>query len=309
MADILNQFFACELSLQVGEQLFATAARVDVWLLLEYRGAWGSEAFTESDLPQAVKRHLDGQLKAVPKSRLQLIKHDGSSSEKLLFYIAVAREIDPILYRFQLDSYEDLLTFDVPAILSDSTAYQHALSDKQLFLFCTNGRRDKCCTKFGLPVYQAAEKMVGDAAWQTTHLGGHRFAATAVFLPHGIVYGRISPGDIAHLIEAYQQQRLDVGLYRGRSCYAESAQAAEYFLRLETHASDLAQFRLIDSPKTDDSVYTVRFESRSDGTLHIIRLEQNLSRFQVHKNSDSAEHAPVLQFQLGSYEITNQPNL
>jgi hypothetical protein len=51
-----------------------------------------------------------------------------------------------------------------------------------MLLVCTNGRRDVCCALWGQRFYAAAAALLPNV-WQTTHLGGHRFAATAVSLP------------------------------------------------------------------------------------------------------------------------------
>src|SRR5262249_16347530 len=144
-------FFACELSLQAGEQLFATATRVDVWLLLEHNGNWEGEAFKQSDVPHSVKKHLDTQMASLPKPRLQLIKHGrtGEPPRKVGFYLGVSRDSGSALYRFDLNDYEDLLKFDLPAIVAGDPLYQKYSSDEHVCLVCTNGRRDKCCAKFG----------------------------------------------------------------------------------------------------------------------------------------------------------------
>src|SRR5579859_6765790 len=168
-------FFACELSLQAGEQLFATATRVDVWLLLEYNGAWQGEAFEESNVPQSVKQHLASQMAVLPKPRLQLIKkgRTAGSPETLAFVVAISRDVGPTLYRFDLNDYEDLLKLDLPAIVAGEPVYQKYVSDERVFLVCTNGRRDKCCAKFGPPIYAQVARAAGESAWQTTHIGGH----------------------------------------------------------------------------------------------------------------------------------------
>src|SRR4051812_15963089 len=108
MTTPLTNFFACDLSLQAGEQLFGTATRVDVWMLLEHRGVWGNEAFAESAIAQVAKDHLNAQLKAVPRSRSQLIKHGDQSAGSLAFFVVVARDSNPIIYKFPLTHYEQI---------------------------------------------------------------------------------------------------------------------------------------------------------------------------------------------------------
>ncbi len=57
---------------------------------------------------------------------------------------------------------------------------------------CTHGTVDAACGRFGIPVYQALLSG-GERAWRTGHFGGHRFAATAVELPSGLLWAHLSP--------------------------------------------------------------------------------------------------------------------
>jgi len=67
--------------------------------------------------------------------------------------------------------------------------------------------------------------------WETTHLGGHRFAPTAVLLPHGVVYGRLDDKLALQLVESARDGLfLDEG-YRGRSTFDRPGQSAEAAVR------------------------------------------------------------------------------
>lgn len=57
---------------------------------------------------------------------------------------------------------------------------------------CTHGTVDAACGKYGVPVHQGLR--AGDVrAWRTGHFGGHRFAATAVDLPAGLLWAHLTP--------------------------------------------------------------------------------------------------------------------
>jgi hypothetical protein len=73
--------------------------------------------------------------------------------------------------------------------------------------------------------------------WQTTHLGGHRFAPTLVVLPQGLCYGRVEEGEVAALAAAVRQGevfRLD--RLRGRTALSRPEQMAEILVRERTGA-------------------------------------------------------------------------
>jgi hypothetical protein len=97
-----------------------------------------------------------------------------------------------------------------------------------LLLVCTNGRRDVCCALFGRPLAAELAGRHGEAVWECTHLGGHRFAPTAVLLPTGYAYGRL---------DAATGDRLLTGTgvltdgCRGRSTWPPAGQVAELAVR------------------------------------------------------------------------------
>lgn len=57
---------------------------------------------------------------------------------------------------------------------------------------CTHGTVDAACGKYGVPVYRALHG-AGLRAWRTGHFGGHRFAATAVEFPSGLLWAHLTP--------------------------------------------------------------------------------------------------------------------
>ena len=144
--------------MQAEEQIYGTASRVDVWFLLEYTGPWAAQAFTGSSLPEPVKDRLGGYLNTIPRARILFIKQQPRLASHLTFYIVVSHELNPRLYEFQLSTYEDLLTLDIPAIVSGASQYQGSLSEVPLLLVCAHGTHDKCCAKFGLSMYKELAK-------------------------------------------------------------------------------------------------------------------------------------------------------
>ena len=168
---------------------------------------------------------------------------------------------------------------------------------------CTNGKRDRACARFGLPVYQAFETVAGEAAWQSTHLSGHRFAATALLLPHGLGCGRIALADVPHLASEYRANRLVPDLYRGRSCYPAVVQAAEYYLRVESGVTELAAFRLVEAVPGADETTVVRFAAVDGGAVHTVRLRTVPEALEVFTSSADETPSPVKQHAFVAYEV------
>lgn len=254
------------------EPFIGSAAHADAWLLIEYTGAWQRSAVKDSALPESVKQWLAAQSDAFPRLRTQLIKQHTRPVTNPLCFLALVREGEATLYRFELNRYEDLLTLDLGAIARDEQAYQANRYDKPLYLVCTHGKHDQCCAKFGMPIYNEFVSLVGDQAWQTSHVGGDKFAANVVCFPRGVYYGQVTRSDVALIVERYQHHEVHLERFRGQSCYKPIEQAAEYFLREQTQNYDLRAFRLLEAGQVQDdsSLFSAIFQEAGNGRLHTI---------------------------------------
>jgi hypothetical protein len=294
---IKNKILCFESSLNANEEMYGTAPRVDIWFMLEYRGHWSGSAFKDSKIPKAAKSFLNKQLKAIPNSRLQLIKKHKNSDKELKFYIAVSDEADPRLYEFNLKDYEDLLSLKIKKILKSK---KH-ISDDKIYIVCTNGEYDTCCGKFGMPVYlEIVEGKYGPQTWEANHIGGHRFASTIVCLPHGLVYGRVREGRVAEdLIKQYESGKVNLSSYRGRSCNSNEVQAAEYYLRKETGITEISEL-ISRSLKKNDNKSTIKFLSKADNSSHKVKICQDKNAVKIIKScGDKNSYLP--QFRLLDY--------
>ncbi len=276
--------FCAVVSRERGEPLYGTALHNDVWFLLEYNGPWTEKATTDNELSPEVRAWLGAQAASVGRARLQFIKYERESSgDTVAFFVAITSEKSPRLYRFQLAGYEALLDIDIAALLAGEAQQDAALTGEPLLLVCTNGRRDRCCALFGLEVYYALRALEGDAVWQTTHVGGHRFAANVITFPHGLYYGRLqNAADAVAFHQAYAAGEMPLPYLRGRSCYEEGVQAAEYFLRQQTGERRLQAFTL-DQAAWAEEVLAARFVHRESGQRYLLRLAQQPLDFPRYK--------------------------
>ena len=109
-----------------------------------------------------------------------------------------------------------------------------APADGPLFLVCTHGRHDTCCAVRGRPLAAAFAAAAPDATWECSHVGGCRFAAAAVLLPHGIVLARVPPEDAAGIAARYAGGLLPESGIRGRASLPPVVQAAQHHAREAT---------------------------------------------------------------------------
>ena len=162
-----GQEICSRISLGRREPLLGTAPKVEVWFLLTHAGPFGAPTFEDSDLPDPVKRHLAAELERLPHARLQLIKpHPTQTEDRIEFLVVHGREEDPHYVRFKLTSYEDLVDIDVDEIVNFGRAPTSRTLREPFYLVCTNGRRDLCCAKSGLPVFHTLRDSLGDLVWE-----------------------------------------------------------------------------------------------------------------------------------------------
>lgn len=290
--------YCSECSRAAGEQLLGSAPRADVWLMLEYGGSWGPKSPDDSDLPDAIKSRINQWIKATRYSKFCFIKQrDDAPRGATRLYVARSLETLSEMYRIDLASYDDLLRLDITPFTQGLPEAAEYLTEERLFAICTNGRRDVSCARYGTPVFQEFRKEVGLSAWQTTHLGGHRFAATLVCLPEGVVYGFVDPEDTLDLIVHTRKSTVRLDKLRGRSCYDDVEQAAEQFLREERTLTDIYEIRLVGKEEVEPDRWLLRFETLRDRQTWAVNVERYLSDFDVIKNTGESG-APVPQFRL-----------
>jgi hypothetical protein len=270
-----------EQSLAAREPIHGTAlAEVEVWLLLEVGAKWEAD-IADTPLPPETRAWLDKLGTELPKSRLLFIRRD-RPSRNLSFYVAVTAP-QRAVYRFYAMTYEELANLDVARVVREGAAAAEELGgekSKPLYLVCTHGKRDACCARKGVTLYRALEQVDLDGdLWQSSHQGGHRFAANLLYLPFGVHYGRLDSGDVKGLLAAHGSGRIfDLERYRGLSQLSLPHQATEAWLREQIDEMRLDGLERLDHgevepaegeapPRDDDDLYFACFRTR-DGSEH-----------------------------------------
>jgi hypothetical protein len=187
-------------------------------------------------------------------------------------YLAATGEA-PALHALTLGSLSELPALELEAWLRGESPAPGTRELEPLYLVCVHGKRDRCCALLGLPVYRALREQVGSRALQTTHLGGHRFAATLLSLPAGMCYGRVLAEEAPALIAATERDELhDLSRVRGRTAYASEVQAAEVMLREQLGERRHGALTLQSSERLDAARYRARFVERDTGRVHTLDL-------------------------------------
>ena len=233
-----------------GDELFATAAPADRFVLVEQPGAWGRNALRESRLDTSVLAGLLARCHTA-NARLLLIRRAHRPTESRSWAIADARPGSEATWWGTFDADDELCDLD-------PGAPQGTPTDAPTFLVCTHGRRDPCCAGRGWPVAVALTAELPDQTWQCSHVGGDRFAANVVILPHGLYYGHVTPDDAVAIARRHLEGHITVSSLRGRSTSAPAAQAAEHFARLEYGLEAIDALRPLDVAEREDGAVVVR---------------------------------------------------
>lgn len=290
-------------SKEANEKAFGTASIGDVWLLLEYRGPWGVKAFRESTVSHIVKQHLRKALKSVSRSRLLFIKQAARRVNRpLTLFVVQSRESFSSILRFEFLEYEHLLDIDLASTLAGGPLSGAVSWEHPLLLVCTHGKRDKCCAKFGIPIYDAIRTIAGDSSvWQCSHVGGDRFAANVICFPDGLFYGHVTEDIAKVIVREYCEGRIVLENFRGRSCYSFPIQAAEFFARRETGFRGISDLEFLTYRPVKPNEWQVRFFSNVDVKVHEVSVGSYLSEFQNQLTCHSNEHRRVVQYALTDY--------
>ena len=253
--------FCSDLARQAGAPLAGTASRAELWLLLEHDGPWGADALVDDGLAPGVRGWLAAQLAALAangKARALLVRQERSAAAAkgngVRGFLAVARADRQELYRLAAGRVEELSGASLATSLAAGTLVP---APEPLTLICVNGRRDRCCARRGVPTYRALAERLGDAVWQSTHQGGHRYAATGLWLPEGVAYGFLGPEDAGPLAAARARGAIHLPRFRGRTFHPAPAQAADALLRAELGIDALDAWRLEELRREEDGAWRV----------------------------------------------------
>jgi hypothetical protein len=208
-----------------GDSGVATAPPASRWLLVEQPGPWGRDALLESRFDRRVASRLAARARELGM-RVQLVRRSGGRLSDSGMRWAVADSTPGTETVWWSTRRSDAELLELPWDGSVGIP-----SQVPTYLVCTHGAHDVCCAVRGRPLARALPTpgMPADV-WETSHLGGDRFAANVVVLPWGFVYGQV-PEDGGGLVEAHAAGQVALPWLRGRSGLVPAAQAAQHAAR------------------------------------------------------------------------------
>ncbi len=167
----------------------------------------------------------------------------------------------------ELERHEELrgldLLHEVPAL------------DHPLLVVCTHGKHDPCCARYGRPLYEALRDELDERwIWQSSHLGGDRFAGNLICLPEGLYFGRVERGEAPRVLDEYLAGRIELDHYRGRSSQTFPIQAADRAVRLAQGLRGIHDLHFHRIERADGA-WRVELATET-GAVHVAHVESEL---------------------------------
>jgi hypothetical protein len=282
---------------------------VDHWILIEYRGAWARDVLGASLLSPELKQHLRSQLAGLPHARLLFVKKPrGRPDTGSRVFLGTSKPGAERLFELEVEHLDDLLHVDAAAVLTGTSraiAGTEAVAGP-LYIVCAHGKRDRCCALHGRPLYDALRHATDSSrVWQSSHVGGDRFAGNAVVLPHGLYYGRVGPSEAARVVAATTAGQIDLDTYRGRSAYSFAVQAAERALRECEGLLGIDDLELAGTARDVDGRWRVLFRT-PDGAVHELQVAESLADEPTYLTCESTEPRRARRWRVSRHDVVSR---
>lgn len=205
-----------------------SAPRADVWVVVEHPAGWGDAALARAGHGVRVLMARGPR----PAGTTGPPPREGAPGVR----VWVSRGWpQPELRVGTVADPAEVATWDLAAIADGVPPGWGRTDPDPLLLVCANGRRDRCCGHAGRRLAESLwNRPGGDRVLTCTHLGGHRFAPTALLLPSGALHGRLSLDAAAGLVGAALAGTTPGATLRGFSMLPEEVQVAEAHVRAMT---------------------------------------------------------------------------
>ena len=118
------------------------------------------------------------------------------------------------LERHTTDDLAALAKLDLATLAGGGPPGFGELVSDRILVVCTHAKRDACCARYGAPVARDLAAR-GLPVWETTHLGGDRFAANLVCLPDGTYHGMLDVTSAPEVAAACLRGSVSESYYRG----------------------------------------------------------------------------------------------
>ncbi len=264
----MTESFCRDDSLALDEALLGTASVVRRWILIERDGPWGAMALRKNRFEAETQSKIQA-LRLLTGARILLIRRHANPPQRgVRVMCACTSHTQNWLEEFRLDSIDDLFDLDLSPLRRGASVGGRLVSQNRFFV-CTHGKHDPCCAKYGRPVARSLADEWPERTWETSHIGGDRFAGNVLILPLGIYYGRVEPSEAVSLMGQLDRGHLSLDHYRGRSAFAFTVQAAEWWARKQHKWLQLEDLSLAEHRELEGAESLTTFSTKSGKRVEV----------------------------------------
>jgi len=328
--------FCAAIARQTGEEPIGTASHYQTYVLIECPYPWSANVFDSRQIPPALKQFIT-QTQSQRSVRFLCVNQGRSARSsadaktRVLIYDSLhllasertyaRRENDGGSWFGSYRGFEFVVE-GLDQVEDCVRAYWQGINlGKPItrfkdVLICTHGMRDKCCARFGQPFFRAAERMVAEKSlsdvriWRVSHIGGHRFAPTAIVLPEGRYYARLTVSALQSFLTCWgstEQLLIDLQqTYRGWGLLPPALQVLERtFFRQLGWAWLSYRLSYCVLNETDKTTLAVLWMQSPEGVLTTYRAEVTRSRHPQHEIKTACNpDSPYIPVQYDITELT-----
>lgn len=211
-------------------------------------------------------RHLQPKLRR-HRVRPLLIRRPMGAAEGRRLFLVHSGVNDQWIQEVHAESADDIPDEDLAAMVAGRRPSTGSHHDEPIYLVCTHAEHDACCGRYGVAIAKHLASQRPEQTWEVSHVGGDRFAANLVCMPHGVYFGRVTEPGAVEIATSYEDGRLDLDHYRGRSTFEPVVQAADVFLRQREHLEGIDDLTFESRRERGAGQVRVVFRDRAGG-LH-----------------------------------------
>ena len=268
-------------SLFAGEALAGTAPQANTWVFVEQPGPWGREALKDSQLAPELAESLRA-LDAQPGIKVLLTRHPSRTSRTAATdrYVWVSRSDGHVreLFQAQYVDQRELTATSLSGLSNGNIGSEFKQIHDRFAFVCTHSGRDACCAVLGRELIDRSIPNSPDAlshlVWECSHIGGHRFAPTALLAPINTVVGRCEASTIHDWVAA---GTIRAGCIRGASWLDPQAQAAQAYILSENPELQTPDIH-IELTEVGSSSYRVTAQDGRSWMVHLASVQLDLTR-------------------------------
>ena len=269
--------FCRDLSLQASEPLIGSAPHGAFYITITWpKSCWKKSVLASSGLPE---EFVDWHAEQVAYRGQTLIRMIAQAN-------TTDTDVEICIYPTQT-RYLGVPPQNIISVLENHfqqnpvLAYQAPFPTVPRLLVCTHGQYDQCCAKYGQSIFQyfrdyCQMENLPLEVWQSTHIGGHRFAATAIVFPSGHTYGRIEKNQVPTIVHSILENRIFLPAYRGNFHLPSLEQTIEaYATKYFQKQVDSVELQLQSIEKHDSYVvaHVKRANAEDECTLTLVQKE------------------------------------